>query len=569
MLRSIAGRLPVPNVALLIWILIATVLIALVVNPLARLAITSFQTPETGGFSLGNYVYAYGRVRHLMALLDSVLMGLAVAGLCLLLAVPLAWAVSRTDMPGKKAIRVLVLGAFMMPPYLGAITWILLAGPNAGWLNRLFRAATGTDVTLFDIYTFSGLVVVISLSSFPYLFIFTSAALDVISSEMEDAANILGAGLWRTTFRVTLPLATPAITGAAMVTFLEAISVFGSPALIGLPAGFNVVTTQLFQFFSYPIRVEAAAAYAMPLLFITVALFWLQQRILLRKGFVALTGRGGERRIVALGRWRWPVFGYAMLVLGLSVILPYLVLAQAAFAKAWGKGLHWDNLTLENFHYLLFEHQTAAQSVVNSFTFGAIAAFIALGLGLTVAFIVIRKLLPYAQVLSFLSMAPFVIPGIVLAIGFYAAYAPPPLSLYGTATILVLAFATRFLPIAYANSAAALRSLNPEMEDAVRILGGSQITALRKVTAPLLKQSLVGAWLLVFIPATRELSTAIFLSGPSTRVMSVMLFDLSEEGLLEDMAALGLLLLGATFIVVAIGYKLIGRDFMLTRQANA
>jgi iron(III) transport system permease protein len=134
---------------------------------------------------------------------------------------------------------------------------------------------------------------------------------------------------------------------------------------------------------------------------------------------------------------------------------------------------------------------------------------------------------------------------------------------------MILAFTTRFLPIAYANSAAALRRLNPEMEDAVRILGGSHFTALRRVTAPLLKQGLIGAWLLVFIPATRELSTAIFLSGPNTRVMAVMLFDLSEEGLLEYLAALGLLLLAATILVVAIGYKVVGRDIMLSRQAGS
>jgi iron(III) transport system permease protein len=162
-------------------------------------------------------------------------------------------------------------------------------------------------------------------------------------------------------------------------------------------------------------------------------------------------------------------------------------------------------------------------------------------------------------------MAPFVIPGIVLAIGFYAAYAPPPLALYNTAAILILAFTTRFLPIAYANSEAAMRGINPEMEEAVRILGGSRLTALRRVVAPLLKGSLVGAWLLVFIPATRELSAAIFLYGPNTRTMSVMLFDMSEEGNFEYLAALGLLLLGATIIIVAVGYRLVGRDFMMRR----
>jgi iron(III) transport system permease protein len=248
------------------------------------------------------------------------------------------------------------------------------------------------------------------------------------------------------------------------------------------------------------------------------------------------------------------------------VVLPYAVLAQAAFAHAWGQGWTLANLTLENFTYLLVEHQTARQSVINSFEYAAASAFLALGLALSIAYMVERRLVPFGGVLSFLCMAPFVVPGIVLAIAFYAAYAPPPFSLYGTAAILILAFTTRFLPIAYANAAAALRSLNPEMEDAVRILGGSRLLALCRITAPLLKRSLLGAWLLVFIPATRELSTAMFLYGPNTRPMSVMLLDMSEEGNFEHLAALGFLLLAASLIIVALGYRSIGRDFMLRRD---
>jgi iron(III) transport system permease protein len=383
---------------------------------------------------------------------------------------------------------------------------------------------------------------------------------------MEDAANILGAGVLRTTLRITLPMVLPAILGGAIVTFLESIALFGSPALIAIPARFNVVTTQLLQFFSQPIRAEVAAAYAVPLLLITIALFELQRRLVRRRGFVALTGKGGERRIMELGPWRWVMFGYASFVLSLAVLLPYLVLSQAALAKALGRGFSVENLTLNNFYYLLFQHETAAQSVMNSFTYAAGAACIAIMLGLAIAYIVSRRLLPFAGVLSFVAMAPFVVPGIVLAIAFYAAYAPPPLALYGTATILILAFATRFLPIGYANADAAIRSINPEMEEAVRILGGSRLVAIRRVMAPLMKRSLVGAWLLVFIPATRELSTAMFLYGPKTRTMSVMLMDMSEEGNFEHLAALGFLLLIATLAIVGIATALLGRDFMLRRE---
>jgi iron(III) transport system permease protein len=550
-----------PSMAL--WLALVAVLIFLIASPMVRLVVSSFQEPETGRFTLANYADAYGSVRHLRAVLNSLELGVGVAVLAGLFGVPMAWAISRTDMPAKGFVRLMVFGAFITPPYLGAIGWILLAGPNAGWLNKLWMAATGAGHGVVNVYSMPGLILVVAVTSFPYVFIFVNSALDLVSSEMEDAANILGAGTLKTTLRITLPLVVPAIVGGLIVSFLEAIALFGAPALIALPARFHVVSTQLWEFFESPVRVEEAAAFALPLLLITVLMFWLQRAILGRRGYAAVTGKGGERRMIRLGAWRWVMLGYALFVCALSVLLPMAVLLQAAFAKAWGRGLSLDNLTLANFHYLLFEQSQSRQAIVNTFLYSGATAFAAIGLALAIAYVVNRKLLPFGNVLGFLCMAPFVIPGIVLAIGFYAAYAPPPLALYGTALILILAYTTRFLPIAYASSAAAMRSISPEMEEAVRILGGGRLLGIRKVLAPLLKKSLAGAWLLVFIPATRELSAAIFLVGPNTRVISVMLFDLSEEGNFEVLAALGAILLVITVTIAAIGFRVIGRDFMV------
>jgi iron(III) transport system permease protein len=552
--------------SILVWWLLIAVLVVLVVHPLVRLVIGSITDPKTGALTLANFAAAYGRPRYITALVNSLVMGLAVTAVCAAIAVPMAWAVARTDMPGKALIRTLTLGAFITPPYLGALAWILLAGPNAGWLNTAYKALTGAESGLINIFTFPGLVFIIAIYSYPYLFVFVSAALETVSSEMEDAANILGAGLWRATATVTLPLVLPAILGGSIITFLEAIALFGSPAMIAIPARYNVVTTQMLEFFSYPVRVEVAQAYALPLLAVTVALYGLQQRIIGRRGHVTLTGKGGERRVLRLGAWRWALFAFCLFVCALSVLLPLAVLTQAAFAKSWTRGLSPANLTLDNFHVILFEQQATVQSMLNTFVYAAAAVSFALGLGLAIAYIVQRRLTPWGGALSFLCLAPFVVPGIVLAIGFYAAYASPPFALYGTAAIMILAFTTRFLPIAYANSAAAVRGVNPEMEDAVRILGGGRLRAIGDVVAPLIRRSLIGAWLLVFIPATRELSTAVFLYGPNTRVMSVMLLNLSDEGSLEAAAALGLLMLVTILAIVLGAYGLLGRDFMIRRS---
>lgn len=551
------------DVSMLFWLLMIAILLFLVVNPLFRLIQISFQDGDTGAYTLGNYFAAYGKARYREALLNSVELGLCVATVCTLVGTPIAWAVSRTDMPFKGFVRLTILGTFIIPPYLGAIAWILMAGPNAGWFNRIYIWLSGAEHGIFDIYSFTGLVVVISLYSLPYVYIFISSGLDVISSEMEDAANILGAGKFRTTLRITLPLALPAIIAAFVIVFLESIALFGTPAFIALPARFHVVTTQLWQFFIFPIRAEVAAAYAMPLLAVTIFLFLMQKWILRRKGFVTLTGKGGERREIPLGIWRWVLFGYCMFIASLTVFIPMAVLILAAFSTAWGRGLSWDNLTLDNLRHILLTQETTQTAIFNTYTYAAASAVLAITVALAIAYIVHRRLVPMGNVLAVLAMCPFVIPGVVLAIGFYAAYTSPPFMLYGTAWILIFAFATRFLPIAYANSHAMVRSMNPEMEDAVRILGGSRVYAVRKVVAPLLKRSLVGTGLLVFIPATRELSAALFLYAPNTRVISVLLFDLSSEGVFENLAALGLVLVVSSVTLVVIGFKVMGRDFMI------
>lgn len=546
---------------------LVAVLLVLVINPLARLLWTSFQHPDTGAFTLENYVAAYSRWRYIEAVINSLVVGLATALVCVAFGVPMAWAISRTDMPAKGLVWAAILGTFIMPNYLGAVAWILLAGPNAGWLNRAFMAVTGAAAGPFNVYTMSGLVLVIACYSFPYMFVFTRGALDLVSSEMEDAASTLGAGTMRTTLRVTLPLVLPAILGAFIVVFLEAIALFGTPALIALPARFQVITTTLWQMFEFPPRIQMAAAYSMPLLLITVFLFWLQYRIIARKGYVALTGKGGERRLVALGPWRWVALGYCLFVTSLSFFLPLLVVLQAAFAKAWGRGFSVDNLTLHNIRFVLFDQPATRQATINTFVYAGAASLIALSLALAIAYIVARRLVPMGRALSYVAMAPFVIPGIVLAIGFYAAYTTRPLVLYGTAWILILAFATRFLPIAYTNSDAAIRAINPELEDAARILGAGRFLTLRRVVEPLLRRGLAGAFILVFIPATRELSSAIFLYTTGTQVLSVLLFDKSDEGNFEILSSMGLILVVVTVALILAGFRFVGRDFLLRRTA--
>src|SRR5690606_14577109 len=217
------------------FLLLIALLVFLVANPIIRMVVESL-TGADGGFSLERYAQAFGRSRYVQALWTTLYLGMTATAFSLILALPMAWGVSRTNMPFRGFFNLSVLAAFIMPPFLGAIAWILLAGPNAGWLNRVWVGVFGGESGPFNLFSFWGLAMVIALYAFPLVYIFTKSALDLISTELEDAAFIHGAGRLDTLRRVTLPLVLPAICGAAILVFLESIALYGTPVLIAIPA---------------------------------------------------------------------------------------------------------------------------------------------------------------------------------------------------------------------------------------------------------------------------------------------------------------------------------------------
>ncbi|MGI3168529.1 ABC transporter permease [Pseudooceanicola sp. C21-150M6] len=561
----VGWRVPRFDWTIAVFALIAILLVVLIVSPLSRLVIESFTDPDTGGFTLQNFVDVFTRKRYMTAYWQTLQLAGVTVLMSVFMALPMAFAVSRTDTPGRGLMYFAVLGAFIVPPFLGAIGWILLAGPNAGWINQIWESLTGSEEPLFNIFSMWGLAFVIALNVFPLIFIFATSALDLISSEMEEAAAIHGAGPMRATWLITLPLALPAILGASMLVFLETIALYGTPALIAIPARFNVATTQLTTFFEYPAKIELAMAFSVPMVLITIVLL-IAQRLMLRGGTVAVSGKGGAREPMKIGRWKWLFLGHGIAVALLAVVLPAFILITTSFSIAWAKPFGFDNMTLANYREILFEQQTVRDALWNTYTISLSGATLCTALGFVIAYMVIRKLVPMAAVIAFLTVSPVAVPGIVLAICFYAAYAGPPLSLYGSSTLIVIAFVTRFLPIAFVSCASGVRSMNPELEEAVRIHGGGRFRALAEVVAPVLKKSLLGVWILVFVICSRELSTAMFLSSYQNRVISILTLDLSEQGEYEMLAAMGVVLLVITTAVVAVGIRFLGRDFMLRRN---
>lgn len=556
------------DLGLAAWAVVAAVLLFIVVVPLVWIFVASVHSDADNRLTLANYVEAFTRPIYLRPIENSFLVAGSVAVIAVIVGTVLAWATSRTDVPARELLRLSVFAAFVTPSFLGATAWIFLAAPHAGWLNRLWVALTGAPRGPFNIYSLGGAIFVIALYSYPYAFAFVHSAMEMVPSEMERSAALLGAGWLRTAWRITLPLVRPAILAGALMSFLEALAEFGTPAFLLIPARQQVMTTQLYLFFQYPPRPDLAAAYAVPLLAVTAGLFFLQQRLLRRGRFTTVTGKGGVREPFRLGRWRWPVFALCLVPPTFSLVLPYAALLATSLSRTWGRGPVPGNLTLQWYRWALVDNLAARQAIQHSVTYAAAAATIATLLAVVTAYTSSRRLLPGASALSYVAMAPFVVPGIVLAIGFFAAYARPPVVLYGTGWMLIVAFATRFLPVAYAGSEAALRSIDVELEHAARTLGCGQLRTFLRVTLPLLRRSVVASWLMTFIPSLRELSSAVFLFTPATAVMTTLIFDLSDYGNFEPVSTLGIIMMALTFGLVALAYRLFGGTVLVRRTGT-
>jgi iron(III) transport system permease protein len=540
-----------------VLLLFAALLIVLIVLPMAWLTVYAL-SDQTGAFTLANFQRLITDAAFVGPFLTTLALAVLSSVTCCLVAAPMGWLVARTDMPLRRTVRLLVTASFVTPPFLGAIAWELLAAPNSGLLNQLFRDITGSpaDQHLLNIYSFAGLVFVISCYTFPYVFVLVANALDRTPGDLEDASAILGATTWETARRVTVPLALPALLAGALVAFLQAMTLFGSPAILALPAGFHTITTKIWSLFEFPPKPELAAAAALPLLLLTVILLRAQHMVLGRRSYTVVGAKNSEPRIIRLGHYKWLALTVSMLVLACPVFLPYVALLNASFSKLASHIVSLNNFTLKNVEFVFFDLDETNLAIKNTFLLGILAATLGTMLAVVIGYITERKAATGHRVLAFLATAPIAIPGIVLGVGLFFAYTKPPFVLYGTLWILLIAYITLAMPAAYQQMQSAFHAVHPELEDAGRILGATRLRALWEITAPLLRTSVIATWCFIFVGVIRELSAAVMLFTSQTKVMSVLIFDLNESGDLAAISVLGVFMLIITSVVVALANTL-------------
>jgi iron(III) transport system permease protein len=539
------------------FVVLTLLLSILVILPLFWLVYYSFRSDTDGGATLDNFVALVTDPTLVRAYGLALGMALGVGLLSCLVATPMAWLVARTDLPGRAYIRMLVTASFVTPPFLGAIAYEIIAAPNSGIVNVIYRNIFGLErgEHLLNIYTFSGLVFAIACFTFPYVFTLVANALDRVPSDLEDASSILGGKPMTTLRKVTIPLVLPAMLAGTLIAVLQALTMFGSPAILALPAGFHVITTKIWSLFQFPPRLGLAAASALPLLVITVMLLRAQKSILGRKGYTVLGGKSGTPRITLLGPWKGIAVAFALFILCLTIFFPYAAILKTAFTGTVGDPVNLETLTLRHWRFVLFEFSATQMALRNTFILGFLSATIVTGIALVVSYLVIRRSVQGSGFLGFLATAPVAIPGIVLGVGLFLSYANPTFQLYGTLWILLIAFMTIELPAGYQQMSSAFAGVHPELEEAGRIMGASRLRTLWDITAPLLRTSVVAAWCFVFVGTIRELSATILLTTANTKLVSVIIYDLNESGDLGAICVLGVILLAASFAVVFVANR--------------
>jgi len=532
----------------------------LIVYPLIRMFKGSVLTPE-GQLSFIFFQNILKDPALFQAFKNSMVIAVGATFISLITGVPMAWAVSRTDIPLKNFIRNLTTVSMVTPPFLGAIAWIFLLGPGSGKFNVLFKKLFNTQMTLFNIFSLEGITFVIAMYVYPFVFIYTASALDNMDANLEDAANILGSSKWKTAFKITLPLVAPAIISGAILSFLEALALFGVPAVLGMSRGIFTLTTRIYQLFNYPPNFQQGAAMAVPLIIITGVLLIFQYMYLRKKQFTIISGKSSQPMLIRLGFARWPVMAYCLLIICLSVVLPYIMLLLISLSKVWGAPLTLSNVTFDNFEFILFRYSLSQRAFINSFFLSFAAATIAVILGLIIAIYNKRTENFGRRLLHYMMVLPFAIPGIAMAVAFLWAYISPPFNLYGTIWILLAAYIARRIPLCYMNCSDAMTQINFELEESARNLGASWLKSIVAITIPLLKLSLVSGWMLVFITSFRELSASILLYSPNSEVIAVTIITLFEEGEFEALAALSIVILAITLLFITGSRKIVGKGF--------
>jgi iron(III) transport system permease protein len=544
-------------------VLLIAILAFLSVYPLSMLLYGSLHsTPPgmAGEFNLDGY-RSIATSANVVTLLNTIGISLAKTIPSIAMALFFAWVIARTDTPAPAVLEILITLPFFIPPILTAMAWGMLGNPQVGLLNLAWKAATGSDYSPINVYSYGGVVWHMMQYSIPFLFMFVVDAFRAMDPSLEESSRMCGATRLRTFFRITLVLMLPVVTSAFLLSFMRGIENFESPLFFGTPAGIRVITTDIYEAINN--RATPDYQYATAMSFVILALMFvlvgLQWRMLKGKSFHTVTGRGFSPAVTKLGPWRWVTFALCILFFVISVVLPAGQLLIGSFFKFFGF-YQRDMLTLDHYREVLHDRELLG-SIGNTMFLGLTGATATMILGSIVAYVSIRTKWKGRRVVEVLAWLPWLMPGMVLAIGFLWGFSllPEAIPIYGTIWALFLAYLSLGTPIAVRIMSGSYAQLSYDLEECSRVHGASWLQTFIRIVAALAWPAFAVGWVLTFFGIMRELSASVLLYSVDTEVLSVTLLKMWTNGNPEQVSVIGIFMMLLVIVFRLVQLKIINK----------
>jgi iron(III) transport system permease protein len=481
-----------------------------------------------------------------------------------LLAIVLAWIIARTDTPWRGKLEVLITLPFFIPPVLTAMAWGILANPQVGIINSAWRALTGSDQALVNVYSYGGVIWHMMQYSVPFIFLFIVEAFRSMDPALEESSRMCGASRWRTFYKITLVLMLPVITSSFLLSFIKGLESFESPMFFGTPAGIRVITTEIFDAINVRLTpdYQFATALSFAVLGVMCLFLMLRKRILRGRNFQTVTGKGYSPSVIKLGRWRWATFAFCILFFVVSVVLPVGQLLVGSFFQYIGF-YQWDALTLDHYR-AVFDNKEFWRAWRNTCLLGLAGASATMVLGSVVAYVSVRTTWSGRRLIDALAWLPWMMPGMVLGVGFLWAFALMPLSMpiYGTIWALFIAYIALCTPIAVRVMSSSFAQMSFDLEECSRVHGANWLQTFRYIMIALAWPSFAVGWVFAFFGIMSELSASMLLYSVGSEVLSVTLVKMWAAGQPEQVSVIALMMMAMVVLFRWVQLKFINQKLM-------
>jgi iron(III) transport system permease protein len=527
----------------------------LLVYPITKTLLSSFvrmgDPLALENLTLANFQRFFTSSLYRQAFTNSLVVSLSSTVLATLLALPAAYAVARVQLPFKNLILSLSVIPLIAPPFIGAYSWVLLLGRNGIFTHYIDQ---WFGLQLPSIFGPFGIILALSLSYFPFVFLIVQGALSAADPNIEESASLMGASRARILRTITFPLVLPAIAAGALIVFIRALGNVGVPAVLG--GDYYVLPTLiLFQVEGF-FNLNAAAAIAIVNVLLVVAFLLILRRFTGNKRYVTVTGT--TQRSKQSHRLRDRLLGslYCWGLLFLA-LLPQMLVVFSSFAERWAGTLFPTQYGLGNYRLILGD---VFQPILNSITLATAATILALLFGIITAYVSLRKRFKGRWIIDLTIMLPFVLPGIVTGVAYLTTFNSGWLVMTGTAYILVFAYFVRRLAYAFRSVSASISQVDPKLEEASTICGASWGRTIRKVTVPLIAPGILAGAILVFATLIGELSVTIMLFSGNWKTVSIAIFEYLTSHRIAPASAMGSIVIVITLTLVFLASRFLGKS---------